>query len=92
MPEVSKLLVERGADVNHIDSDDHPILLRAFNKDDISTAKLLLAKGATIQPSGLSYGDESLLFAALCGKQLVALSRSSFLNSRYNCRRIYRYG
>jgi ankyrin repeat protein len=65
--EVCQLLLAKGADVNHIDDEGHPLLWKAFAKDDVATARLLLAKGAAVHSPNVDYGDETLLFALLQG-------------------------
>jgi hypothetical protein len=74
MAEVCQLLVAKGADVNHIDGDGHPLLWKAFAKDDVATAQLLLAKGAAVRSPDVDYGDETLLFASLQGTLVVPVS------------------
>jgi hypothetical protein len=76
MTEVCQLLVAKGADVNHIDGDGHPLLWKAFAKDDVATAQLLLAKGAAVRSPDVDYGDETLLFASLQGTLVTAQSVS----------------
>lgn len=65
MSDVSKMLIERGANVSHTEGNGRSLLWKAFSKDDVATAQLLLSNGASVQR--VDYGDETLLFAALNG-------------------------
>jgi Zn finger protein HypA/HybF involved in hydrogenase expression len=47
-PQLIKMLIEKGADVNAADVDGNTPLIAAAEKDDVATMRLLLAKGANL--------------------------------------------
>jgi len=47
-PELIRLLLEKGADPNHVDVDGYNPLITAAEKDDVATIQLLLERGADL--------------------------------------------
>lgn len=68
---VTKLLIDRGADVNLPDTEGYTSLMAACSGKNLKIAKLLLDKGADINAVDLTYGMSALQSACEAGNEKV---------------------